>query len=168
MKYKINNFHNSTSQQSAKLRRSIFVSVISLLCLFSAYFFAGDLGVEPVYAGSTLTPTSPPTNTPVPTATSLPPTSTATVPSPADTEVPTNTPQPPAPTSTPRPSSGGQSNPPPTEVPTIVPTATNLPVQEIPELGVSGNFNFFFITSLGIMLGLMWLGATVNKVAKNG
>ncbi len=154
-------FRNTTKQ------KGFFVCLILILTLSAVYLFSTDLGVQPVYAGSTLTPTSPPTNTPEATATPIPPTNTPTVPSPADTEVPTNTPVPPPPTSTPRPSSGGSNNQPPTEVPTVVPTATNLPVQEIPELGVGDNINFLLITAIGIMILLMWLGSLITKANQN-
>lgn len=131
---------------STKNRRKLSL-LLSVLTVFSAVFVLGQLMfspnfVQPVYAGSTLTPTSvpaptdpPPTNTPVPAPTNTPP------------PAATNTPIPP--TEVPSTNTGGSNNSQPT------PTATPEPIpQEIPELGVGSTWGPLFLTLSVLLIAL--------------
>lgn len=107
------------------------------LTLFISLSFTSPV-TPTVYAGSTLTPTPIVVeDTPVPTATNTPVPVTST---PNPTIPPTNTPQA---------SSGGNNNP--------SPTPTQLPVDDIPELGVGRSPMLNLFSVLMLFLALAWL-----------
>ncbi|MFK7800100.1 MAG: hypothetical protein AB8G95_00580 [Anaerolineae bacterium] len=133
---------------NTKSRRKLSL-FLSTLTVFTAVFILAQLMfsasmVQPVFAGSTLTPTvvvEPPdplpTNTPIPPPTDVPPTS---------TPIPTNTPEP-APTNPP---STGGSNTQPTSTPTPEPVIP----QEIPELGVGDTWGPLMMTFTILLIAL--------------
>lgn len=141
---------------NARNRRKLSL-LLSVTTMLAAVLMLGQLTfapsmVQPVYAGSTLTPTPEP-----PPATNTPPPPTNTPPPP-----PTNTPvPPPPPTNTPEPppSNSGGNNPPPPAQPSPTPTPEIPP--EIPELGVGSTWQPLILT-LSVML--ISLGIAIAQV----
>ncbi len=125
-------------------QKFIFTSTVFLISLTLFISLSFTSAVTPtVYAGSTLTPTPVVVDdTPVPTATNTPIPPTNTPVSPTTTPIP--------PTNTPQASSGG-NNPAPT------PTPTQLPVDDIPELGGGRSPLLSLFSFLMVLISLAWL-----------